>query len=69
MYPKPLQARNLAYCNRMRRPVSSASEFFSFFFPAATVRSPRDQRVTLLLGSEDAVKVYLNGRLVHSNFV
>jgi hypothetical protein len=32
MYPKPLQARNVAYCNRMPRPpVSSASEFISFF--------------------------------------
>ena len=53
MYLKPLQARNVAYCNRMRPPaVSSASEFFSFFFPAAPVSGflSLDSRPFKLLG-------------------
>ena len=29
--------------------------------------SPREQKTTLLVGSDDAVKVWLNGKLVHNN--
>jgi len=33
----------------------------------ATIRSPRVQKATLQLGSDDGVKVWLNGQLVHAN--
>ena len=34
-----------------------------------TLESPREQQTTMLIGSNDAVKVWLNGELVHYNFV
>ena len=33
------------------------------------LESPREQQTTMLIGSSDAVKVWLNGELVHHNFV
>ena len=33
------------------------------------LESPREQQTTMLIGSSDAVKVWLNGELVHYNFV
>ena len=38
-------------------------------FAAAEFVSDRERNVILGLGSDDAVKVYLNGKLVHKNFV
>jgi putative membrane-bound dehydrogenase-like protein len=38
-------------------------------YHAVAVNSPADQQGTLLIGSEDAVKVWVNGEQVHSNFV
>ena len=35
----------------------------------ARIRMPREQRVLLAIGSDDAVKVWLNGKLVHENWV
>ena len=34
-----------------------------------TLESPREQQTKMLIGSSDAVKVWLNGELVHYNFV
>ena len=36
-------------------------------FGSVTLDSPRDQNTTMLVGSDDAVKVWLNGDLVHNN--
>lgn len=36
---------------------------------ARTLSTPTERRLTLLLGSDDAIKVWLNGRLVHENNV
>ncbi len=38
-------------------------------YGACTVNSPRASKRTLLLGSDDGVKVWLNGKLVWKNFV
>ena len=36
-------------------------------YGALTIESPKTQTVTMLVGSDDAVKVWLNGELVHNN--
>ena len=36
-------------------------------YGSLTLDSPKDQRTTMLVGSDDAVKVWLNGALVHNN--
>ncbi len=36
-------------------------------YGSLTINSPKDQRTTMLVGSDDAVKVWLNGALVHNN--
>lgn len=36
------------------------------FYAAVTIESPAEQDATLLLGSDDGIKVWLNGQLVHS---
>ena len=36
-------------------------------YGSITLDSPREQRTTMLAGSDDAVKVWLNGQLVHNN--
>ena len=36
-------------------------------YGALTIESPKTQTVTMLAGSDDAVKVWLNGELVHNN--
>lgn len=33
------------------------------------IESPKDQEALFLLGSDDAVKVWINGKLVHENFI
>ena len=38
-------------------------------YGSLTLESPREQQTTMLIGSSDAVKVWLNGELVHHNFV
>ena len=38
-------------------------------YGSLTLESPREQQTTMLIGSDDAVKVWLNGELVHYNFV
>lgn len=38
-------------------------------YHAVAVNSSAEQRATLLIGSEDAVKVWVNGKQVHENFV
>ena len=38
-------------------------------YHAVAVNSPADQQATLLIGSEDAVKVWVNGHQVHQHFV
>ena len=38
-------------------------------YHAVAVNSPADQQGTLLIGSEDAVKVWVNGQQIHQNFV
>jgi hypothetical protein len=35
----------------------------------ATIWSPREQKATLLLGSDDGVKVWLNGKMIHAKNV
>lgn len=35
----------------------------------AEIESPKDQEALFLLGSDDAVKVWVNGKLVHENFI
>ena len=36
-------------------------------YGSVSLDSPRDQKTTMLVGSDDAVKVWLNGQLVHNN--
>jgi len=36
-------------------------------YGSISLDSPRDQKTTMLAGSDDAVKVWLNGQLVHNN--
>ena len=36
-------------------------------YGSVSLDSPRDQKTTMLVGSDDAVKVWLNGDLVHNN--
>ena len=36
-------------------------------YGSITLDSPREQKTTMLAGSDDAVKVWLNGQLVHNN--
>ena len=36
-------------------------------YGSISIDSPRDQNTTMLAGSDDAVKVWLNGQLVHNN--
>ena len=36
-------------------------------YGSVNLNSPREQKTTMLVGSDDAVKVWLNGSLVHSN--
>ena len=36
-------------------------------YGSITLDSPREQRTTMLAGSDDAVKVWINGELVHNN--
>ena len=36
-------------------------------YGSVTLDSPRDQNTTMLVGSDDAIKVWLNGVLVHNN--
>ena len=38
-------------------------------YGSITLTSPRKQRTTMFVGSDDAVKVWLNGQLVHKNSV
>ncbi len=38
-------------------------------YGSVTLESPREQNTTMLVGSDDAVKVWLNGELVHYNAV
>ena len=38
-------------------------------YGSLVLESPREQQTTMLIGSSDAVKVWLNGELVHYNFV
>ena len=38
-------------------------------YGSLVLESPREQQTTMLIGSNDAVKVWLNGELVHYNFV
>ena len=38
-------------------------------YGSLALESPREQQTTMLIGSNDAVKVWLNGELVHYNFV
>lgn len=40
---------------------------YSSIYLARTIESPNDRSLTLLLGSDDGVVVWLNGRVVHSN--
>jgi hypothetical protein len=42
------------------------SDFF-VLYGACVVKSPRDMKTTLHLGSDDGVRAWLNGKLVHSN--
>jgi hypothetical protein len=42
------------------------SDFF-VLYGACVVESPRDMKTTLHLGSDDGVRVWLNGELIHSN--
>ncbi len=36
-------------------------------YGALTIESPKNQQVTMMVGSDDAVKIWLNGELVHNN--
>ena len=36
-------------------------------YGSVNLNSPREQKITMLVGSDDAVKVWLNGNLVHNN--
>ena len=48
----------------------SGSEIYDHVvYGAVTLDSPREQNTTMLVGSGDAVKVWLNGELVHYNSV
>lgn len=38
-------------------------------YGSITLTSPRKQRTTMFAGSDDAVKIWLNGKRVHKNFV
>ena len=38
-------------------------------YVARTIRAPTARRITLSVGSDDAIKIWLNGRLVHENNV
>lgn len=59
------------------RPDGPAIDFTAYYtdtdyklaYAYCEIESPKDQEALFLLGSDDAVKVWINGKLVHENFI